>query len=306
MGIFEKDLSATTLLAVPELYTYGHRNSGFSLPIYAWWIFMASSEAMVVYFLMLGLYGRAFFTNGSDLYSMGVMTFTACIIIIATKMQFFELHNKTITCVIAMFCSVGGWFLWNLLLSLLYTNNVIYDVRGGFMERFGKNVLWWLTLIIIVVACGCFEAGTKALKVAFLPEDADVFRELEQDEGARQRLEQAAKIEKANFEGGAEDDHLERIRTHEEDEQREGEVQELLNRPRVMQEPIGMRRRQLSADIGQDIELVSVSKADSKDDEDKDSDNGKDKENFSPKRSVDIQELLRRGFGSVRRSLDVG
>lgn len=47
MGVFEKDLSASTLLAVPELYTIGQRNGGFNFRVYLGWMFMASGEAMV-------------------------------------------------------------------------------------------------------------------------------------------------------------------------------------------------------------------------------------------------------------------
>ncbi|KAL8979773.1 MAG: hypothetical protein Q9177_006048, partial [Variospora cf. flavescens] len=79
------------------------------------------------------------------------------------------------------------------------------------------------------------------------------------------------------------EDGVVRLRTREEEEEREGAVQELLNQPRIMPEQEGIRRRQLSADAGQDIELVEG------------------KEVSSP-----IQEMLRKGFGQVRRSLDVG
>ncbi|KAL8786154.1 MAG: hypothetical protein Q9213_002924 [Squamulea squamosa] len=300
VGIFEKDLSATTLLAAPELYNFGHRNGGFSIRIYAGWIFMASSEAMVVYFLMLGLYGKAIFTLDNGLYAMGVMTFTACIIIIATKMQFTEVHNKSITCALAMFLSIGGWFAWNLVLSSMYSNNVIYNVRDGFLDRFGRNALWWLTLIVIVLSCCGLEISAKALKVAFMPEDEDLFRELEKDSGARERLERAAAIglkdhTSVNIGTG---DGIERIRTHEEQERREGEVQELLDRPRVMVEQSGVRKRQQSADLAQDIELVDVHRMEQSKDDDN---NGKFKEISSP-----VQEMLRKGFGHVRRSLDVG
>lgn len=302
IGIFEKDLSATTLLAAPELYSFGHRNGGFSIRIYAGWIFMASSEAMVIYFLMLGLYGKSIFTLDNGLYAMGVLTFTACIIVIATKMQVLELHNKSITCVIALVASVGGWFMWNLVLSSMYTSNVIYNVRDGLIDRFGRNALWWLTLILIVVACCGLEVCVKALKVVFLPEDEDVFRELEKDDGARKRLERAAAI-------GLQDqpdnevhpgEGVTQVRTREEEKRREGEVQELLNRPRVMPEQSGIRRRQLSADATQDIELVDVHGADKVRD-DGDDDSCKGKEISSP-----VQEMLRKGFGRVRRSLDVG
>ncbi|KAI4197283.1 MAG: hypothetical protein LQ350_006010 [Teloschistes chrysophthalmus] len=303
MGIFEKDLSATTLLAAPELYRFGHRNGGFSIRIYAGWIFMASAEAMVIYFLMLGLYGKAVFTLDNGLYAMGVLTFTACVVLIAIKMQFTELHNKSITCVIAMFLSIGGWFLWNMVLSLVYSNNMIYNVRDGFLDRFGRNALWWLTLILIIVTCYGLEISVKALKVAFLPEDEDVFRELEKDPAARRRLEQAAAVGLKHQPDSESDDEegIERRRTREEEERREVEVRELLNRPRVMPEQSGVRRRQFSADLAQNIELVEVKKAGQAKDHRED-DNGKNKEReMSP-----IQEMLRKGFGHVRRSLDVG
>ncbi|KAL8944703.1 MAG: hypothetical protein Q9216_000271 [Gyalolechia sp. 2 TL-2023] len=297
MGIFEKDLSATTLLAAPELYSFGHRNGGFSIRIYAGWIFMASAEAMVIYFLMLGLYGRAVFTLDNGLYAMGVLTFTASVVMISIKMQVLEVQNKSITCAIAVFLSIGCWFLWNLVLSTVYSSNVIYNVRDGFMDRFGRNLLWWLTLILILVGCCGLEVCVKALKVAFLPEDEDVFRELEKDDGAMKRLEQAAAI---GLKDPAKDERppgegMTRIRTREEEEQREGEVQELLNRPRVMPEQSGIRRRQLSTDVAQDIDVADVHTVEHMRDE------GKGKEISSP-----IQEMLRKGFGQVRRSLEVG
>lgn len=59
MGVFEKDLAASTLLAVPELYTKGQRNGGFNFRIYLGWMFVAASEAMIVFWCMWGLYGRA-------------------------------------------------------------------------------------------------------------------------------------------------------------------------------------------------------------------------------------------------------
>ncbi|KAL8674999.1 MAG: hypothetical protein Q9168_000593 [Polycauliona sp. 1 TL-2023] len=295
IGIFEKDLSAATLLAVPELYSFGHRNGGFSIRIYAGWIFMASSEAMVVFFLMLGLYGKTVFTLDNGLYAMGVLTFTACVIIIATKMQLIEVHDKSITCALAMFLSLGGWFLWNLVLSSVYSHNVIYNVRDGFLDRFGRNALWWLTLILIVLSCWGLEIGAKSLKVAFMPEDEDVFRELEKNATARKCLERAATIGLKNHMSDkvSPDEGIQRIRTLEEQEKREGEVQELLDRPRVMLEHTGVRKRQLSNDPTQEIELVDVQKTVYEDD-------GKSKRVSSP-----VQDMLKKGFGHIRRSLDI-
>ena len=303
LGIFEKDLSATTLLAAPELYQFGHRNRGFSIRLYAGWIFMASSEAMVVYFLMLGLFGRAVFTLDNGIYAMGVLTYTACVIIVSIKLQVIEVHNKSITCAVAMFCSIGVWFAWNLVLSSMYSSNVIYNVRDGFLDRFGRNALWWLTLILIVTVVISLEICAKALKVAFLPEDGDVFRELEKDKSARARLERAAAVGLKEMPGSINregENNLERIRTHEEEQKREVEVQELLNRPRVMPGETGVRRRQFSTDLGYNIES-RIQKVEHEKKEEEDVENDKNKEVSSP-----IQEMLKKGFGRVRRSFDVG
>ncbi len=236
MGIFEQDVSASTLMAVPELYhSLGHLNGGFTIKIYLAWVALAASQAIIVFFIMLGLFGQTIFTTDNGLYAMGALTFTACILVIATKMQFWELHNKTYTCAISIFVSVGGWFLWMIILSTTYHNNVIYDVKEGLLERFGRNALWWLTLILVLAACWILEIGVKAAQCSWLPSDADCFRELEKDPIIKKRFEQAAamdttmssKADPAEASGG-----FPNQRTVEEDRQREREVQEMLDRPR--------------------------------------------------------------------------
>jgi phospholipid-translocating ATPase len=86
LGIFKKDLSASTLLAVPELYKKGQRSAGFNFKVYFGWTFVASVEAIIVFNIMLRMYGRALFTKDNGLYAMGVMTFSAIVILIAIKL----------------------------------------------------------------------------------------------------------------------------------------------------------------------------------------------------------------------------
>ena len=328
LGIFEQDLRASTLMAVPELYhSLGHLNNGFKIKIYLGWVGLAASQAVIAFFLMLGLYGQALFTLDNGLYAMGDLTFTACIIVIATKIQFWEIHNKTYTCAIAMFLSIGGWFLWNIILTTTYTNNIIYNVKDGFLDRFGRNPLWWLTLILIVAACWAFEIGVKVVKRAWMPSEADLFRELQKDPLIRKRFEQAACMSPAkpadpSNEGlglGPADIPLKPIRTAEEDRQREGEVQAMLDRPRhsigtsgATHEPevvagATVRQRKHSESEGKAHDnkvsfAVETREEEVFDDSDEGDTNGKSKRK---RRSTDVQGLLKRGFGSVRRSLDI-
>lgn len=326
MGIFEKDLEATTLLAIPELYTLGHSNGGFNLLIYSFWMFIASGEAMIVFFIMLGLYGQALFTTENGLYAMGTLTYSACVILIATKLQFLDLHNKSITCAIAIFLSVGGWCLWNLILSALYPTNVVYNVRDGLLHRFGRNALWWLTLILIVSTCWAFEIAVKSCRVAFAPEDVDIFQELEKDEEIRKRLKAAAEFgmspaeERDREENGVDGKAQGAVEAR-----REEHIKELLERPRVVMgaaEGVAVRRKRVSdgsmglAESWQIKDSAASNNDLSKEDyieaaveiadDDNDSVEGRAKTKRRSRRNGNVHDLLRRGIGSVRRSLDVG
>ncbi|XPS69948.1 hypothetical protein M3J07_002189 [Ascochyta lentis] len=238
MGVFEKDLSASTLLAVPELYTKGQRNGGFNFKVYLGWMFMASAEAMVVYFCMLSLFGDALFTEDNSIFSLGSITYTAVVWSISLKMQFIETHSKTITNGIAIFCSVGGWFLWNVILSSTYNpSSTIYYVRDTFLRGFGASLTWWLVLIIILLAIIIFELGVKALLAAFFPTDEDHFQVLEKDPDVKRRFEEAAAEElqqgwdrKTNKHRDEEEKVREVVEgiKQEEEERREQEVKDLL------------------------------------------------------------------------------
>ena len=81
-------MAASTLLAVPELYSRGQRAAAFNVKVYLGWVFMAASEAMIIFFVMLGLYGDIRFTNDNGLYAMGVLTYSASVILISTKLQY--------------------------------------------------------------------------------------------------------------------------------------------------------------------------------------------------------------------------
>ncbi|KAF1966372.1 phospholipid-translocating P-type ATPase [Bimuria novae-zelandiae CBS 107.79] len=235
MGIFEKDLSASTLLAVPELYTKGQCNGGFNFKVYLGWMFMASAEAMVIYYCMLGLYGQALFSEDNSIFALGSITFTACVVLINTKMQLIETHSKTTTNLVALIISIGGWFLWNIILAAGYpADSAIYYVRGAFFTRWGQSLTWWLTLILILASVHVFELAASSLRAALFPTDEDVFQALEKDPDVKRRFEEASAEElQAGWDRETkmrEEDVkqvVDGLRAKEE-EQREGVVREML------------------------------------------------------------------------------
>jgi phospholipid-translocating ATPase len=186
---------------------------------------------------------------------------------------------------IAIFLSVGGWHLWNVILASTYSpTNKIYYVRHSLFHYFGRSFPWWLTLILIVASVMIFEFGVDALRAAFLTSDEDVFQALEKDPGVKRRFEEAAAEELQqgwDRKTNKERDELERVRAvmdgleRAAEERREGEVREML-RLRVEGAEEGDQPRKSTVVVG--------------------AAEGGDAEREDPDR------LLERGFGRVRKN----
>ena len=293
MGVFEKDLAASTLLAVPELYSLGQRNGGFNFRLYGWWATLAVCEALIVYFTMYSIYGEALFTRDNQLYAMGSLAFSSCVVIISVKLQVIELHNKSVAAVIALVLSIGGWWMWNLLLSAIYPVNAIYSVNHRFLDGFGRNPLWWLTLLLIVMSVSLLEIMIKAIGTALSPTDVDIFQAYEQDREVRKRFEEAAAdLLQQGWDRGRKKSSLELARETAAQAEREAQVQALLARPRTMEERKAWVRRRHSAPVGND-------------DGDVKSGGRPEEMEEIPRKSLDVAELFRQGFGSVRQGPDL-
>lgn len=268
LGIFEQDLAASTLLAVPELYVQGQRNEGFNFKKYFGWMFMASSEAMIIYFLMFGLFGEAIFTRDDSVLALGQLCFTAAVIFINTKLLILEMHNKTYVSALGWLLSVGGWFLWTAVLAAIFKPNKtfpLYPIYQDFIDHYGRNFSWWLVLFLTLAALTLFELGVSSIRKTFWPTDTDVFQELQKDPIIRARFEETVRKDVDGGEGAGATNR-ENLKNMNEEMFREGEIQDLLDRPRFMTgavEPGGMsrsatgslHRRRISTDVGTEIEM---------------------------------------------------
>lgn len=85
-GIFEQDLSATTLLVVPELYAYGQQSKGFNLKKFGWWMILAGVQSQLIWWGIYVIYGLAPFTADQGLFAIGDLAFSVCVIYINIKL----------------------------------------------------------------------------------------------------------------------------------------------------------------------------------------------------------------------------
>ncbi|KAI1505286.1 P-type ATPase [Biscogniauxia marginata] len=212
MGVWEQDLSAETLLAVPELYVYGQRNSELNIPRFLRWMAAAASEGVAVWLGVWASYNVFGKARDDGLFAMGDLVFTIGVVWINWKLFIIETHHKTAIVMGAFGITVAGWWAWNAFLAGIYAPQPSpYSVRGGFTNTFGKDPIWWLTLIVVVLVLISVEYAYKAVKrnlvVAGLWKwppwksrdnsdhleewNVEVWQELEKDPVMRERLRRA-------------------------------------------------------------------------------------------------------------------
>lgn len=146
------------------------------------------------------------------------------------------MHNKTLTSLVGWLLSVGGWFLWTIVLSGLFKPSktyLLYPIKGGFLYEFGNNLLWWLTLFLTLASLIVMELGASSIRKSFWPTETDLFQELQKDPQIRKRFEDRLKNE-AEGEPTLQKDQIKSSMEADLQLQREGEIQELLERRRVM------------------------------------------------------------------------
>lgn len=85
LGIFEKDLKAETLLAVPELYSFGQRSEAFNFREYLAWMLSGAVDTVIIYMMVWGFFKDILFTENNSLFPLGQLAFTIAVILINVK-----------------------------------------------------------------------------------------------------------------------------------------------------------------------------------------------------------------------------
>jgi phospholipid-translocating ATPase len=150
------------------------------------------------------------------------------------EFSFLEMHNKTRVAAAGWLISVGGWWVWTLALSSgvppeAKKTIISYPIKNNFIHGYGADLQWWLAIFITLTSFLVFELAVSSIRKTWWPTDTDTFQVLQKDPIIRQRFEETVRSEeegKGSVEMGREKTSA--------DVQREGEIQELLDRPRVM------------------------------------------------------------------------
>ncbi|CAN8101972.1 unnamed protein product [Discula destructiva] len=171
-GVWEQDLEAETLLAVPELYVYGQRGEALNLRRYFGWMLGGVVDGMLVFFgcwAGYGLFGQLGGLRDDGLFAFGDLIFSSCIVWTNWKLLIIETHYKSVIILSAFGITFAGWWVWQCFLSGIYAAKPSpYAVRGGFFHTFGRDPGWWLTQIGVMVLLFILQMGLKMAKRAMV------------------------------------------------------------------------------------------------------------------------------------------
>ncbi|KAF9769474.1 hypothetical protein IL306_013081 [Fusarium sp. DS 682] len=223
MGIWDQDLSAETLLAVPELYVYGQRNQGLNIWKFGRWMLLGAIEGVICWYGVWAGHGWISpAARDEGLYALGTLTFSVGVLWINWKLFIFETHYKSAIVMASFFITTIGWFAWLCFLDAAFGAKPSgpYAIRNSFTHRFGADAVWWATLFIVLGLMGLFEIVLKCVKRLLLIAglwdwppwgksrrgenieewDVELWQELEQDPALRERLKRLARDEQVEEE----------------------------------------------------------------------------------------------------------
>lgn len=190
VGMFDKDLKPSTLLAVPELYSTGRLYHEFNLRIFVYWMILAAMQSVAVSFMAYFVWGFLALRDNTT-FPLGSLCFVALCIIINAKCVFIEMHNRQWLAFASFIILIGGLGLWNVVIMQLYKpkESPIFFVANG-LFTWGQDRSWWASLLVIFSIPIMFDIILKLFKFIAKPSDDEIFRVFEKDVDMRRIFEQ--------------------------------------------------------------------------------------------------------------------
>ncbi|KAI8840520.1 hypothetical protein BC829DRAFT_420794 [Chytridium lagenaria] len=199
VGILEKDLNRSTLMAVPELYRFGQMNQGLNFRLFIKWMMQGGLHAILAVVVPAIYYG-GFWTKGPDvlkmnlppdltdsmnwtrnllmsdgsgqfqetgLFAFGILPYTISIIFCTVKILYTESHTWTWVHHLVAGLTFALWILWNIIYSYIWPY-LGYDNAPeffGFMvaARACPATVWTIAVVTAVIGLMFVEYWVNAM-----------------------------------------------------------------------------------------------------------------------------------------------
>ncbi|TPX75731.1 hypothetical protein CcCBS67573_g03000 [Chytriomyces confervae] len=200
VGMFEKDLNRSTLLAVPELYRYGQENKAFNFRIQIRWLLQGMFHAIISVLIPAIFYGgfyrstpggslttplffsanttswfqQTLLSDGSGeyqetaLYPFGTVSYTATVLFCTIKVLYIESHNITFVHHAVGALTFIVWVLWQFIYSYIWAPKGFfgadtgYEYSGLYFTIVHTQLRFWMVVILtVVIGLVCEDIGLK-------------------------------------------------------------------------------------------------------------------------------------------------
>ncbi|PFH56082.1 hypothetical protein XA68_17086 [Ophiocordyceps unilateralis] len=190
-GVMDRDLSPRTLLAKPELYAIGQKGQAFNLRLYLGWSAMGVVGSFIVFYIVLGAFGRGMVEEDGSIFAFGHASFTVCVVFINVKLLILECHAKTMVTFFAFVLTMGAWFTMMAGLCAAYVGKIgPKPIRHALTVTFGPSLRWWMTVVAAFTTLLVLELTVQTLRRVYFPSDVDREQRLEKVEAAALRDEE--------------------------------------------------------------------------------------------------------------------
>ncbi|XP_024971436.1 probable phospholipid-transporting ATPase 4 [Cynara cardunculus var. scolymus] len=179
LGVFEQDVSSEICLQFPALYQQGPRNLFFDWYRIFGWMGNGLYCSLIVFFLnIIIFYDQAFRVDGqtADMAVVGTAMFTCVIYSVNCQIALTMSHFTWIQHFLIGF-SIGAWYVF-LILYGMFSPKISKNVYQIFIEALSPAPIYWLSILLVAVACNLPYLAHISFQRSFNPMDHHVIQEI--------------------------------------------------------------------------------------------------------------------------------
>ncbi|KAL8260791.1 hypothetical protein R6Q59_024840 [Mikania micrantha] len=179
LGVFEQDVSSEICLQFPALYQQGPRNLFFDWYRIFGWMGNGLYCSLIVFFLnIIIFYDQAFQAGGqtADMTVVGTAMFTCVIYLVNCQIALTMSHFTWIQHFLVAF-SIIAWYVFLILYGMM-PPQLSGNAYRIFVEALAPAPIFWLTTLLVTVACNLPYLAHISFQRSFNPMDHHIIQEI--------------------------------------------------------------------------------------------------------------------------------
>ncbi|CAG8458896.1 8422_t:CDS:2 [Cetraspora pellucida] len=178
IGVFDRDVPDRVAIEVPELYQWGMKKKGYTMPIFFIYMLEGIYQSLVCFFVPYFAYGLGSVNISGrqpDYLELGTEMAAACITV-ANLFNGFNFQCWTVFHFISVFGSIGLIYIYIAIYSLVpdMQDSGIY----GFNHIVYHSAVFWFCILLSIIVSILPRFLWKYWQRNYLPTDADIVKEV--------------------------------------------------------------------------------------------------------------------------------